>query len=270
MSTPLHIATDNGHYNAVVLLLEAGANVNNRDDIGFKPIHLASANDHRLIVNELLKYGTMINTATLDIEYDYCSDDTPLHLAALNNHDELALTLIQRGASINRRNSWRQTPLHLAVMAESCSIIKLLLKHGANIHLKDSPLDCDADELSPLGHAMLSKQYGERMVRLMLRYRKSKRDVRNAIILAVRYDNIAVCEYLLNRKKANPNTIDTGGNSLLHIAMSRSTPSYDMIKLLIGKGAIRDLKDSRGRTPIQLLDKDIVKIIKALLLGYAD
>jgi ankyrin repeat protein len=231
MSTPLHIATDNGHYDAVVLLLQAGANINNRDNIGLKPIHLATVNDYRLIVDELLKYGTWVDTATLDIEYDYCSNDTSLHLASMNNHDELALTLIQHGASINHRNSWQRTPLHLAVMTTSYATIKLLLKHGANIHLKDSPLNYE-DELSPLGYAMLFKQYGKRMVCLMLRYRKSKRDIHNAIILAVRYDNIAVCKYLLNGKKANPNTMDANGNSLLHIAMSRSTPSYNMINLL--------------------------------------
>lgn len=263
MSTPLHITTYNGYYDATLLLLQSGADPNKRDRLGFCAIHLASINGYKLIVEELLRYGVHI-----DIEIDpdfsiYSADDgdvdwdTSIHLAILNGHTKLVKYLIQQGANVNICNFRKITPLHVAIHEKSEKIIRLLLKHKANIHkTSDSPYGYTV--YSPLACAI--RDDSMHIVRILLQYRKTKRDIRNAIILAVRYGNVNICKYLLDKKGADVNTIDVMGRSLLHNAVIQHKPSYNVIKLLVDRGANIQAKNSEGKTPIQISNR-----IKTLL-----
>lgn len=265
MSTPLHIAIDHGYYDAMILLLQLGADPNKKDRLGFEAIHFASIRGYTLMVDELLRYGVSIDAKVdpkpipLDNDKDH---DTPLHLAVLNGHAKLVKRLIHHGADVNVCNFREITPLHVAIHERSEEIIRLLLKHGANMHKKG--LSPYGDEVSsPLAWAIRDNTDSMHIVCILLQYRKTKRDVRNAIILAVRYGNVNVCKYLLDTKKANANTVDKSGRTLLHNAVIQYDVSYDMVKLLISHGANKHAKDSEGKTPIQLLryDKHGVKTL---------
>lgn len=263
MSTPLHIAINHGYYDAMILLLRLGADPNKKDRLGFEAIHLAAIRGYTLMIEELLRYGVSINAKVeldpnepISLDYDIDLDhDTPLHLAVLNGHTKLIKRLIHHGANINICNFRQITPLHVAIHEKLEEIIRLLLEHGANIHKKG--LSPYGDEVpSPLAWAIRDNTDSIHMVRILLQYRKTKRDVRNAVILAVRYGNVDVCKYLLDTKKANANTIDKSGRTLLHNAVIQHDISCDMIKLLISKGANKHAKNSEGKVPIQLLRDD--------------
>ena len=94
-STPLHCACWKGHDAVVVILLEAGADVNAKN-----------SNEH---------WGT-----------------TPLHAAAHANQKKIAELLIAHGAKINAPNLNNRTPLDETSFHDAKAVAKLLIASGAS------------------------------------------------------------------------------------------------------------------------------------------
>ncbi|KAI1195848.1 ankyrin repeat-containing domain protein [Nemania serpens] len=121
--TPLWWAAENGHENAVRLLLEKGASAEAKVEAsGMTALHLAAGNGHEDI-------GADLNAER--------GDDTPLHRAAENGHEALVGLLLEKGASIEAEGHEHQTPLHRAVASGEEATARLLLERGANIEAKD-------------------------------------------------------------------------------------------------------------------------------------
>ncbi|HXM36087.1 MAG TPA: ankyrin repeat domain-containing protein [Pyrinomonadaceae bacterium] len=93
-STPLHCATWKGHPEVVALLLNAGADVNAKNN-----------NEH---------WGT-----------------TPLHAAAHANQATIAQMLIDHGADLNARDLTGQPPMHHTTFHKAKAVARLLEKYAA-------------------------------------------------------------------------------------------------------------------------------------------
>jgi len=87
------------------LLIDAGANINAKDDNGWTPLHYAASYDRRKIAELLITKGALINAQSI-------LGETPLHLAVRLPDKTVALFLIQSGADSNIKNLEGQTPLH--------------------------------------------------------------------------------------------------------------------------------------------------------------
>lgn len=61
MRTPLHIAVNHGHKQAVIFLLSEGANVHAKDKNNDTPLHLAIKNSYYDIVTLLIKAGALLD-----------------------------------------------------------------------------------------------------------------------------------------------------------------------------------------------------------------
>ena len=165
--TPLHLASEFGHLEAVQFLQLHGASLDERNRFGETPFALAYKNMHYKICSYLAKYGANVVDVLFPSENSYvdltnyenmllkaCSDgridavkclveigasldsrneqrNTPLHVAALNGHDFLTDYLIEKGAKINETNIDNSTPLHLAAEKGFIDVVKCLINLGA-------------------------------------------------------------------------------------------------------------------------------------------
>ncbi len=152
--TPLHVAALHGQLDAAQVLIDAGADVNAKnnytpflpDDLNqlFRtknlqdPVILLQSQDaHRS--RELNAQG--VDTRELKNGY------TPLDLAEFaSDHNKMMQLLVAHGADVNARAASGATPLFWAVMRDQKDDVKFLLDHGANPNTPDAygdtVLDC--------------------------------------------------------------------------------------------------------------------------------
>ena len=114
--------------NIINLLLEYTANVNAND--GCTITHLAASFGRHKLLQILLEQGANINQKDWE-------GSTPLHRAIKMGQDITVKELIMLGANLNLQDKKGQTPLLVAVHRGSEGIVKELILHGANVNLKD-------------------------------------------------------------------------------------------------------------------------------------
>ena len=129
----------------IILLVEAGANINAQDSDGNTALHHAAQWEMHDIVRYLL---TKCN-ASADIEND--DKETPFDLAILSDDTEMVrLFLANRKVNVNRKDYMEATALHRAVEADNPELVKLLLSAGAEVNVKncldETPLSIAREE----------------------------------------------------------------------------------------------------------------------------
>ena len=128
----------------VTACLDAGVDLNARDDLDTTPLHRAAQHTENVdVIKALLNAGA-------DIEAKDVIERTPLHLATgYNENPDITKALIDAGANLETRdNDWGFTPLHrAAAWNENPDVIKVLLDAGADPNAIDV---MDGDRLTPL------------------------------------------------------------------------------------------------------------------------
>ena len=127
----------------VTACLDAGADPNARDQLGYTPLHLAAAfNSDPAVVKTLIKDGAKLQAQ------DHEWGATPLHWGAWSNKNPSVITaLLNDGADPNIQDKGGGTPLHAAAVNNSNpAIITTLLDGGAETNVWDqeagkTPLD---------------------------------------------------------------------------------------------------------------------------------
>ncbi|CAH3150822.1 unnamed protein product [Porites lobata] len=152
--TPLMIAAENGHINAVTTLVKCGAYVDLKDKDGQTALHYAlmySPHASIEVLNCLIKNEADVNAFTFRYE-------TPLMLASyfetsLHDHVKAVTFLIKHGANVDLRDNNGDTALHYAVTFDFPEIVKMLLNLGASDM-------CNNKGLTPLHQASISASIG--------------------------------------------------------------------------------------------------------------
>ena len=139
-SPPLIVATKNDNYEIVQILLKFGYDVNEKDtkpslyQSNRTAIFEAASKPNSKVLELLIQNGANVNQRD-------ASTYTPLHRAALENCTKNVEILIQNGAEINAmsEHSSGQTPLLFALWTRNVELIKLLLENGADPTIPENP-----------------------------------------------------------------------------------------------------------------------------------
>lgn len=139
------VATHGNRIEAARTLIEAGADVNAKDNISDSPFLYAGARGHLEILKLTLDHGA-------DLKSTNRYGGTALIPAAERGHVETVDTLIKAGVAVDHVNKLGWTALLEAIILGNggerhIAIVDLLLKAGADANLADN------DGVAPLQHA---------------------------------------------------------------------------------------------------------------------
>ena len=108
------------------MLLEHGADANNKSGFGRTPIHIAVKTGSLEIVKLLVKHGAVVN-------FKGHWKSTPLHTVVETRSLEIAKYLVKHGADVNCANIKVETPLGLAAKMRSLEMVEYLFENNGKI-----------------------------------------------------------------------------------------------------------------------------------------
>ena len=210
----LRASTYSGALAVVKMLVKAGADVCVTDNKGATCLRLAACFGH----TETVRYLVGLND--VDVNQKDTDGFTLVRLlTAVEEHTDVVKVLIEAKGDMGR------TPLHVASVNGDMAIVKMLVKAGADV----CTTDIDGD---------------------------------TCLTLAAHFGHTETVRYLVGLKDVDVNHKDTNGNTALLLAADEKHVA--VVEVLIDAGADIDGKDEDGRSPLLLASKrgapDIVKM----------
>ncbi|RVE49831.1 hypothetical protein evm_005561 [Chilo suppressalis] len=132
----LHLAVCGNNYRTIMLLLDAGVNVNVKDNVGMTPLSLCLMRRPSLkVANLLFNYGAKIlaRSSPMDtglfIQFVMMCTPTPEEAKILH-------LLVDKGAIVNDPEApGSRQALHFAAMSNNCDLIRILIDLGADLYM---------------------------------------------------------------------------------------------------------------------------------------
>lgn len=251
-STPLHDSLIYGNIEAVIMLLEAGADVNVPNIHGDTLLHFAVRYRDKDLVEVLWKYQPNVNISNQ-------RGQTPIFDAIRTESTKLIEMLLKREADINIKDKEGNTPLGTAIRYDKDSI-QLLLRYRADVNATNRMGE------TPLFHTIEINDIQKMEILVNADANVNIQDVNGNTALHIATDKgySALIELLLLKANANVNIVNKWGETPLHKAVSAK--SEDAVELLLKHQPDIYATNCRHETPLLLaVVKEHIPIIIHLL-----
>jgi ankyrin repeat protein len=255
--TALQAAAVSGNVNIVEMLVEAGADINDIDQLGLRPLHHAAFHGHKAVVDFLLTKGAsggaldykgrspMLlaasrgHTETFACLFKSSTESSPsptfiwqqlLHTASRYGHIGIIEPLIARRSNPEQPDARGQTPLLIASSNGRCSAVRFLIKKGSDINHRDLKQRSALYLAAASGH--------DDVVRLLLTYKTDSLALdiegRSALHSAALGGHTKVV-YLLAEQKDLLDLEDKKRLTALYLAVQ--SKSRESVAILLSRGA---------------------------------
>ncbi|WP_353287768.1 ankyrin repeat domain-containing protein [Wolbachia endosymbiont (group B) of Gerris lacustris] len=274
-NTPFHNAALKGYLTIAQYLVEKGVDVNASNEDGWTPMHGSALKGHLEVVRFLIEKGANISAENI-------FGEKPIHCAAKRNNKDIIEVLLRKGASINDADKNGRTPLYFASWNGYLGLVEYFVRDKkANINIKDkygkTPLDVaiDRNHISVIGY--LSKKQLELCKELLVVVQSGdlskvqdlvnqgasldiqSEDGLTLLHFAFINNRLDIAGYLI-KEGVDINVRDNDGATCLHYVSRFGR--LNAVKYLISKGADIDAEDSNDRTPLDVADSSIIKILR--------
>lgn len=139
--TLVHLAVIKHNFEALKMLLDAGADINSPDAYGNTPIHFACDGSNCLSLKKILQYTkvkhSVISKPDLNVQNSF--GETPLMCAVSSQNTDAVYTLIKEKVSLNTGNRLGYTALHCAVLYGTEEVLLALLRAGCTTNMPHWP-----------------------------------------------------------------------------------------------------------------------------------
>ncbi len=244
------------------------SDVNHAAESGKTPLHAASREGHIEAVIELVNAGAYLDQ--LDKEN---GDQTALHYAARSDRIEVMGTLLNLGACFNRVDEDGQSPLYAAARAGFIESLEVLLPAGADFNKPDNngmtPLFAAVKFCHNRSLACVQYLVEDAHVNLDKATHEQRTPLHAAACsrLAGRTEMI---NYLVNTG-ASLNQVDADGQTALHVAIKEGLGIHGehgikAARALILLGADLYKEDAKHQTPLMMLKQGKPDKVEELLM----
>jgi ankyrin repeat protein len=261
-ATPLMHAAAFGNFETLKALIDAGADVNARNQMDATALLWAAGDPEKSRI--LIERGA-------DVKAQSKQGRTPLMMAAMRPGDSAIVELIlSKGADIQARDRFGATALSLAARAGDLDTVELLIAKGADPNLRDGvgkgalfsatmgqnpavirlllQRGANANEATslPPGAALRSPNNGKN--------RPANNSKDTALHNAAAFGPVGSVRYLLEAG-AEVNARDSRSLTPLSFALASEYPSLDIVRTLLRAGADVNVADNNGDTPLDWAEK---------------
>lgn len=252
--SPLHGAAQVGNIELIELLLDQGAKVDAKNNLGATPLYFACQFGNLEAVKILIEEGAEIDEKTT-------SGGTPLMIATQMEHHAVVDYLLEKNADINLQEiSTGVHPIHIAVGTGKIDLVKKLLAYKPELEVREKVAG-----VTPL---YLACQSGYRDIAELLLKSNSMIESRGTdgagpISIASQNGHFEVVELLL-QYKADVDLRSLGGRTSLHYGVKAKRK--DILELLIKHNANLEVRETSYmftplHTAIMEGELDIAKLL---------
>jgi uncharacterized protein len=253
-NTALHYAAEWKLSNAVMSLLEKGANPAAKNANGETPLFSAVKTNDPGMIDIMIKGGSSVQ------DRDHLGS-TPLHVAVRWDADNSVKELLRLGIDVNAQNISGKSALAEAVLAGKLNMASLLIANGADTNSSDSTgrtilMDAIRGQNADVIALLLSNRANPQIQEI---------NGRNAYHEAALTGNTRVIA-AIREAGGNPLSRDKNGSTPFSLSLNQNE---QIIKAVLGSDMT--ITDSDGNTPVHIIvqSKGPEKILTMLVsLGY--
>uniref|UniRef100_A0A336M6G6 CSON012826 protein n=1 Tax=Culicoides sonorensis TaxID=179676 RepID=A0A336M6G6_CULSO len=212
----LHFAVSEGNQEMIKLFIGNGANFENDDEYGDKPMHKAAYHGHLETIKYLINRGANCNVKNKDGE-------TPIHYAAVSGQLKIIKFLIENGADFNVEDNKGVTPFYKAAFEGQAQVAKYLIEE-LGLHFLP-PNSINTTNLDKYGNTPLHRAASD--------------------------GNFEMVKGLIVQKSEDINATNYLGQTALHTAISQGY--LNIVKYFFDEmDDFEDMKDYTGGTSIHI------------------